>query len=266
MRPTALLPPRHPPSLPQVASLRADLKPYILRRVKADVFDNFPTKVCLSRTAPHPSHTVLLSVPIATRSLLLSAPSHSVRTGGGACARGHEPSAAGLLPRADGKEYRAVQEQGALSVTSVYALFPACILSPNANSMTRAPRASVLLGRSAHACGQKQLPLVNMVMQLKKCANHPYLFEGAEPVGLGSHGEAAQRMIEASGKLQLVMRMLPRLRDQGHRVLIFSQVRSFGVDLSWANDGSGGRRGSVVGKRWEWRSAWLTLVPTAFFP
>ncbi len=67
--------------------------------------------------------------------------------------------------------------------------------------------------------------LLNLLMQLKKCANHPYLFDGAEPAAFTSQDEAMLRMEEASGKLMLLMRMLEKLRQQGHRVLIFSQVR-----------------------------------------
>ena len=65
--------------------------------------------------------------------------------------------------------------------------------------------------------------LLNLMAQLKKCANHPYLFEGAEPE-LASVEDTARRMVEASGKLMLLMRMLAILKEQGHRVLIFSQV------------------------------------------
>lgn len=61
------------------------------------------------------------------------------------------------------------------------------------------------------------------MMHLRKCANHPYLFEDVEPKGLAPV-EAAQRLVEASGKLQLMMRMLTRLNATGHRTLIFCQV------------------------------------------
>jgi len=34
----------------------------------------------------------------------------------------------------------------------------------------------------------------------------------------------AKRLVQASGKLTLLDKMLPKLRAQGHRVLIFSQM------------------------------------------
>jgi len=62
--------------------------------------------------------------------------------------------------------------------------------------------------------------LLNVVMQLRKCCNHPYLFQGAEPEPYtnGDH------LITNSGKMLLMDKLLPRLKQQGSRVLIFSQM------------------------------------------
>ncbi|KAG6885408.1 hypothetical protein C0993_002141 [Termitomyces sp. T159_Od127] len=63
----------------------------------------------------------------------------------------------------------------------------------------------------------------NVLMQLRKCLQHPYLYaEDIEPRGLPpqeSHG----KLIDASGKLRLLKTMLPKLQERGHRVLLFSQ-------------------------------------------
>jgi SNF2 family DNA or RNA helicase len=67
--------------------------------------------------------------------------------------------------------------------------------------------------------------LNNILMQLRKCLCHPFVYSRNieertlhyDPVV--SH----QHLIEASGKLQLLGLMLPKLREGGHRVLIFSQ-------------------------------------------
>ena len=69
--------------------------------------------------------------------------------------------------------------------------------------------------------------LINMVMELRKCCNHPYLVKGVEDtcsVGVTSHQEALQNMINHSGKLVLIDKLLPKLRAGGHKVLIFSQM------------------------------------------
>lgn len=65
--------------------------------------------------------------------------------------------------------------------------------------------------------------LLHTLSVLQKVCNHPYLLEGTEPVGLPPEEEFA-RMVEVSGKLNLTMRMLVKLFDQGHKVLIFSQM------------------------------------------
>jgi SWI/SNF-related matrix-associated actin-dependent regulator of chromatin subfamily A member 5 len=54
-----------------------------------------------------------------------------------------------------------------------------------------------------------------------KVCNHPYLFDGAEagpPYSDGPH------LWENSGKMQLLHKLLPKLKDRGSRVLIFSQM------------------------------------------
>ncbi|KAG8457743.1 hypothetical protein KFE25_005756, partial [Diacronema lutheri] len=63
--------------------------------------------------------------------------------------------------------------------------------------------------------------LLNIVMQLRKCCNHPYLFEGVEDKSLPPYGE---HLVENSGKLTLLDKLLVRLKQGGHRVLIFSQM------------------------------------------
>lgn len=53
---------------------------------------------------------------------------------------------------------------------------------------------------------------------------HPYLLNDVEPTDLDD--EASKKAyIEASGKLQLLAKMLPKLKANGHRVLIFSQFK-----------------------------------------
>eukprot|EP00916_Digyalum_oweni_P009359 GHVL01015781.1.p1 GENE.GHVL01015781.1~~GHVL01015781.1.p1 ORF type:complete len:1001 (-),score=230.73 GHVL01015781.1:13-3015(-) len=63
--------------------------------------------------------------------------------------------------------------------------------------------------------------LLNLVMQLRKAANHPYLFDAMEDKNLPVDGE---HVITNSGKLQLLDIILKRLMRQGSKVLIFSQM------------------------------------------
>jgi SNF2 family DNA or RNA helicase len=81
------------------------------------------------------------------------------------------------------------------------------------------------------AKGRNTPSLMNIMMELRKCCNHPYLVRGVEerilsdiPHDLRSMESLYQKMIESSGKLVLLDKLLPRLHSQGHRVLIFSQM------------------------------------------
>ena len=60
-------------------------------------------------------------------------------------------------------------------------------------------------------------------MELKKAANHPYLFEGAE-AQTNSDEDTLKGLVMSSGKMVLLDKLLVRLRQDGHRVLIFSQM------------------------------------------
>uniref|UniRef100_A0A8C6YER2 Chromodomain helicase DNA binding protein 3 n=1 Tax=Naja naja TaxID=35670 RepID=A0A8C6YER2_NAJNA len=74
--------------------------------------------------------------------------------------------------------------------------------------------------------GGNQVSLLNIMMDLKKCCNHPYLFPVAamESPKLPSGAYEGGALIKASGKLMLLQKMLRKLKEQGHRVLIFSQM------------------------------------------
>ncbi|XP_014669960.1 PREDICTED: chromodomain-helicase-DNA-binding protein 7-like [Priapulus caudatus] len=74
--------------------------------------------------------------------------------------------------------------------------------------------------------------LMNTMMELRKCCNHPYLIKGAEEKILNEYhadhsedsGLHLQAMIQSSGKLVLIDKLLPKLKQDGHKVLVFSQM------------------------------------------
>ncbi|ONM60414.1 Protein CHROMATIN REMODELING 5 [Zea mays] len=75
--------------------------------------------------------------------------------------------------------------------------------------------------------GNQQVSLLNIVVELKKCCNHPFLFESADHgYGGDSIGDRnkVERIVMSSGKLVLLDKLLVRLRETNHRVLIFSQM------------------------------------------
>uniref|UniRef100_A0A453DYC3 Chromatin-remodeling complex ATPase chain n=1 Tax=Aegilops tauschii subsp. strangulata TaxID=200361 RepID=A0A453DYC3_AEGTS len=69
--------------------------------------------------------------------------------------------------------------------------------------------------------GGERKRLLNIAMQLRKCCNHPYLFQGAEP---GPPYTTGDHLIETAGKMVLLDKLLPKLKDRDSRVLIFSQM------------------------------------------
>ncbi|XP_073726574.1 chromodomain-helicase-DNA-binding protein 6 isoform X2 [Misgurnus anguillicaudatus] len=86
----------------------------------------------------------------------------------------------------------------------------------------------------AKGANQHNMPnLINTMMELRKCCNHPYLITGAEEKILESFRKTyspdaldfqLQAMIQAAGKLVLIDKLLPKLLAGGHKVLVFSQM------------------------------------------
>jgi chromodomain-helicase-DNA-binding protein 7 len=86
--------------------------------------------------------------------------------------------------------------------------------------------------------------LMNIQMELRKACNHPFLLDGVEHRELdriyrelsekgafeGKTPEEQQHMVNeqgyvmSSGKMVLLDKLLPKLRQEGHKVLIFSQM------------------------------------------
>lgn len=70
---------------------------------------------------------------------------------------------------------------------------------------------------------QERGGLNNILMQLRKCLCHPFVY--SEAIEERSHNRAVlhRNLVDASSKFQLLELMLPKLQERGHRVLIFSQ-------------------------------------------
>jgi len=73
--------------------------------------------------------------------------------------------------------------------------------------------------------------LNNLAMQLRKCCNHLFLLNGIEDEFRAKQKDEGTSLLEgdllvaASGKLVLLDKLLPRLKEKGHRILIFSQFK-----------------------------------------
>jgi superfamily II DNA or RNA helicase len=75
---------------------------------------------------------------------------------------------------------------------------------------------------------QKMGSITNLGMELRKLCNHPLLIENAEQDILSDVAADADHdheiMIRHCGKMVLLDILLPKLRSEGHKVLIFSQM------------------------------------------
>lgn len=65
--------------------------------------------------------------------------------------------------------------------------------------------------------------LSNMIMQLRKLCNHPFVFDEVENV-LNPRSVSNDMLWRTAGKFELLDRILPKYRATGHRVLMFFQM------------------------------------------
>lgn len=88
-------------------------------------------------------------------------------------------------------------------------------------------QAGSLIGKAAAVEGQQDQDfawkkLQGLLMQLRKVCDHPYLFPGSEI----DEGMTDETIVTASTKMQVLDRLLVKLKAGGHKVLIYSQFTS----------------------------------------
>lgn len=83
------------------------------------------------------------------------------------------------------------------------------------------------------------MKLQNVIMQLRKVSNHPWLFDWPSNPETGDL-VVNEDLIHASGKMLLLRRLLDALFQKGHKVLIFSQFTTM-LDIieDWATEFQG---------------------------
>ena len=76
--------------------------------------------------------------------------------------------------------------------------------------------------------------LQNMIMQLRKASNHPYLFDWPVIPGTDTY-LVDSSIVNVSGKMLILQRLLPVLFSDNHKVLLFSQFTTM-LDIieDWA--------------------------------
>jgi SWI/SNF-related matrix-associated actin-dependent regulator of chromatin subfamily A member 5 len=79
---------------------------------------------------------------------------------------------------------------------------------------------SIILHKKAHPDDRNTLQ--NPLMHLRKAAIHPFLFPGIEK---DTESEFGEHLVESSGKMKMLDKLLKKLSTDGHRCLIFSQFK-----------------------------------------
>lgn len=98
-----------------------------------------------------------------------------------------------------------------VEMTSIQKQYYKWILTKNFNALRKGIKGSATT-------------FLNIVIELKKCCNHALLTRPTEYETKISHEDVVQKLLRGSGKLLLLDKLLCRLRETGHRVLIFSQM------------------------------------------
>nr|XP_023015060.1 chromodomain-helicase-DNA-binding protein 1 isoform X2 [Leptinotarsa decemlineata] len=98
-----------------------------------------------------------------------------------------------------------------VEMTSIQKQYYKWILTKNYNALRKGVKGSTTT-------------FLNIVIELKKCCNHAFLTKPTEYENQNSQQDHLQMLLRGSGKLVLLDKLLIRLRETGHRVLIFSQM------------------------------------------
>lgn len=129
-------------------------------------------------------------------------------------------------------------------------------MPPNSYHFDRYYRA--IFARNVEALQQNtggtHVSLKNIMVQLLKCCNHTFLIEGARaaastPDASTRKGHTSlQTLLKHSGKLYVLHSLLKQLKQEGHRVLIFSQMVCLHLGGGgWAySNGAGANAGYFV--------------------
>ncbi len=104
-----------------------------------------------------------------------------------------------------------------VSMTIVQKKLYRTILAKNPDLM------KAIFSAEAPSKNAERASLSNILMQLRKCLCHPFVYNNSIEERNVSHAASHRNLVDASSKLKILELLLPKLRERGHRVLIFSQ-------------------------------------------
>ncbi|KAL8276276.1 hypothetical protein RQP46_011304 [Phenoliferia psychrophenolica] len=129
-----------------------------------------------------------------------------------------------LLTRADtitlSEIFNAAPGQPKVEKVEVVTAAPAAVpaLETEGESQVRENITQQIAAGKAGGEGNAWMKMMNLLMQLRKCCNHPYLLPNAESEPF----EVAEHLVAASSKLVLLDKLLADILPKGEKVLIFS--------------------------------------------
>ncbi|CAK1361083.1 Lymphoid-specific helicase [Cercospora beticola] len=235
-----------------VSSLHAILKPFLLRRVKADVETSLPKKreyvlyAPLTQTQRELYQQILegnsraylenkvveslsgASTPASARSRSLKRKAGNDTTTPNKSAKSSRASTPATNASTGPRSRKAKKKQQYEEVSDTQ-YFKQLEEEPESQpeetedtaDEEEAERAKTLALAKRELANKK---LQNPIMQLRQCCNSPHNFY--YPFDLDDNTPVDETLITESGKMLLLDRLLPELLDRGHKVLIFSQFKT----------------------------------------
>ncbi|KAK3669885.1 putative ATPase [Recurvomyces mirabilis] len=234
-----------------VTSLHAILKPFLLRRVKADVETSLPKKREYVLYAPlthtqRELYTAILegnsrsfledkmvesisgrSTPASVRSRSLKRKALDDVSTPNKSAKSSRASTPAMSNGASAKTRKAKKSQNyeELSDTKYFQQLEdgsSSNLEDDEEQDEVETERSKTLALAKREISQKKLQ--NPIMQLRQCCNSPHNFY--YPFDLNDNTPVDESLITESGKMLLLDRLLPELISRGHKTLIFSQFKT----------------------------------------
>lgn len=235
-----------------VASLHAILKPFLLRRVKADVETSLPKKreyvlyAPLTQTQRELYHEILegnsraylenkvveslsgASTPASARSRSLkrkaagsaSTPNKSAKSSRASTPATNVSTASRTRKAKKSQKYEEVSDAEYFKQLENEPSSPA--EEPTDSDDEEESERAKTLALAKREISQKKLQ--NPIMQLRQCCNSPHNFY--YPFDMDDNTPVDETLVSESGKMLLLDRLLPELLSRGHKVLIFSQFKT----------------------------------------
>jgi len=198
-----------------VTKLHSVLKPFLLRRLKTDVELSIPPKKELILYAPMTKLQLDMYTQLLDRTLLDNINAREQKAQGNAVAM---PADYVAGPRA--AKTKAIAS-GGLAEISDREYFKQLDDAPEDAVEEAADQTAGGGKKPARRVSMVNIKYANIMMQLRKCCNHPYLLDW--PLDEESLPCNDETLITTSGKMMLLDLLLPKLKATGHKVLIFSQ-------------------------------------------